>query len=114
MIRKEDYYNAYVEVLEILKYIPAKDLSKIPKEIICRFEERKSKQYKFIFDKKKSIQQQLSNTSRAILSNLYRDYWATEYERKVITAKEKINRQRMEEIKIKRFSNKELFNTKKC
>lgn len=106
MFTKNDYAQAYVEVLEILKYIQKKDVQKIPREILERFQKEKAIDYKFVYDKTKKIKEQkISEISRAILAMFYRDYWATEYERKVIIAKQRANRKELEELKIQRYKN---------
>ncbi len=109
MISQEEYSNAYVEVLEILKNIPEEELHKVPEDLIKKFEEKKSNEYKFTFNRNKSLNKQISSLTKAILSNLYKNYWATDFEKRVIIAKEKSNRQQMEQIKIEKFSNIKLF-----
>ena len=44
------YSKAYVEVLEILKYIPAKEYLKIPQEEILELERYKDNNYEFNYD----------------------------------------------------------------
>ena len=43
-----NYSKAYVEVLEILKYIPREDLEKVPKDIIYKIVQIKSISLKLI------------------------------------------------------------------
>ena len=44
------YEKAYVEILEILKYIPMREYNKIPKERIEFFEKNKDKNYQYKYD----------------------------------------------------------------
>ena len=44
-----NYSKAYVEVLEILKYIPKEDLEKVPKDIMYTLEKCADKEYIFCF-----------------------------------------------------------------
>ena len=50
--------------------------------------------YKFIFE-----EQNLLDETKAILANIFRDYWASEYQRERILAKEKYDLQKLEEKK---------------
>ena len=45
-----NYSKAYVEVLEILKYIPKEDLEKVPKDIMYTLEKRADIVYIFNFN----------------------------------------------------------------
>ena len=110
MITQNNYAKAYVEVLEILKYMSKKDVDKIPESLIKKFEEEKDSKYIFKYDKaKKMKEQQLSDVAKAILANLYTKYWATEYERKVIYAKQRANRIESEKQKILNFKKRGIF-----
>ena len=77
------YANAYSEVLEILKYLTQEDYEKIPKEKIEVFETNMNKDYAFNYNPDKTLQEQnVSETARTIIAILFRDYWATEEQRK--------------------------------
>lgn len=113
MINREDYEKAYVEVIEILKYLPKENIKKIPNNLINEMENNKQKQYKFTLDRTKKINIQISDVAKAILANIYRDYLASEYERKIVMAKEKRNRIEMEINKQKKYPKLSLFENKR-
>ena len=50
-----NYANAYTEVLEILKYIPKEDYNKIPKNKIELYETYSNKNYNFIKNTDKTL-----------------------------------------------------------
>lgn len=62
--------------------------------------------YKFIFE-----EQNLLDETKAILANIFRDYWATTYQRDKIIEKKKIDRIKIEENKRKKYNN-DIFNKK--
>lgn len=53
-----NYANAYTEVLEILKYIPKEDYNKIPKNKIELYETYSNKNYNFIYNPDKTLDEQ--------------------------------------------------------
>lgn len=110
----EDNYNkAYKEVLEILKHVPKQSVEKIPKEMIEMFEEEQDKSYNFEIDIEKSFEEQeLLEETEAILANIFRDYWATPYQRERILAKEQQDRQIAEEQKKENYNLNDIFKKK--
>ena len=87
-----DYRMACTEVLEILKHLPKKQVDKIPKNVIISMERSKRYDYRFRFDKTKTVKEQnTSKTAKNILAGFYRDYWANDNIRKMILAKEKFD-----------------------
>ena len=106
----EIYANAYQEVIEVLKYTKKEDLIKIPKFKIDMYKKYMNKNNGFKIDKTKSLEEQnISNEAKAILANLYKDYWATDYEKQRIEAKEKYD---LEQIAKEKYSTDNLFNKK--
>ena len=94
-----DYRIACTEVLEILKHMPKRQVAKIPKNIIISMERAKRYDYRFRFDKSKSVNEQnISKTAKKILSGFYRDYWADKLIRKMILAKEKFDKKNNETV----------------
>ena len=72
------YPKAYKEVCEILKYMPKESVEKIPLEMRLLFERKLDIEYDFEIDEDKPFEeQQLLLETKAILANLYRDYWAS-------------------------------------
>lgn len=105
-----EYRNSYSEVLEILKYISKTDLEKIPKNLIELFEENANKDYNFAYNPNKTLQEQnVSTKAKYIIAILFRDYWATSSQREKILAKEKIDKNKVEEEKGKLYNPNNIF-----
>ena len=97
---EDNYKKAYKEVVEILKFVSKENVDKIPKEMLDMFEEEQDKEYNFKVDTTKSFEEQLLlEETKAIFSNIFRDYWANDYQRKVIIEKENMDRIKWEEEK---------------
>ena len=104
---EDNYKKAYKEVVEILKFVSKENVDKIPKEMLYMFEEEQDKEYNFKVDTTKSFEEQLLlEETKAIFSNIFRDYWANDYQRKVIIEKENMDRIKWEEEK---YDPKDLF-----
>ena len=100
-----NYSKAYKEVIEILKFVPKESVEKIPQTMIDTFKTKMDKDYDFIVDINKSFEEQdLLDETKAILANIFRDYWATPYQKERIEAKERYDRQKMEEEKRTRYN----------
>ena len=99
------YANAYSEVLEILKYIPVEDYNKIPKTEIELFVLNANNEHTFNYDPSKTLEQQnVSNITKGIIILLFRDYWATEIQRKKITTKQNYDRMKLEKEKQAKYN----------
>ena len=99
------YAAAYTEVLEILKHIPMEDYNKIPKSEIELFEAYADDNYTFNYDTSKTLEEQnVSDITKAIIILLFRDYWATEIQRKKIIAKQNYDRMKLEEKKKEKYN----------
>ena len=104
---EDNYKKAYKEIVEILKFVSKENVDKIPKEMLDMFEEEQDKEYNFKVDTTKSFEEQLLlEETKAIFSNIFRDYWANDYQRKVIIEKENRDRIKWEEEK---YDPKDLF-----
>lgn len=107
------YATAYSEVLEILKYIPKEEYNKIPNEKIEVFKAKADKNYKFRYDSRKKLNEQnISKIAKGIIAILYRDYWATPEQRKIIKDYQKMKRNKLEEEKRKKYNANDLFKSK--
>lgn len=107
---KSEYAIAYKEVFEILKYIPKEDYNKIPSEKIDLYKVMQEKNYNFKYNPSKTLDEQnVSKRAKAIIALLFRDYWATDIQRKKILEKQKYDRQRIEEEKKQKYQYKDLF-----
>lgn len=107
---EKNYNKAYTEILEILKYLPKESRNKIPSEMLEMFKIKHDKNYKFVINIDKSFgEQNLLDETKAILANIFRDYWATPYQREQILAKENYDRQKLEEEKLQKYNPNNLF-----
>ena len=107
---ESNYFKAYKEVIEILKNVPKESFDKIPQKMIDTFNAKMDTNYNFSIDINKDFEEQeLLDETKAILAIIFRDYWATTYQKERIQAKEKYDRQRIEEEKRTNF-NYDIFN----
>lgn len=98
------YANAYSEVLEILKYISKEDYNKIPKSKIDLFEANYNKEYIFKYNPNKTLDDQnVSKTAKVIIAILFRDYWATNFQKEKIISKQNCDRIKLEKEKKARY-----------
>lgn len=109
IIKSTDLKNAYVEVLEVLSYLPLNNINKIPENFIHMLENNKASNYKFKLDRSNKFDIQISEISKSILAYIYKEYWATDFEKKVIEAKQKSNRRELEKNKSKNYSSEIKF-----
>lgn len=108
-----NYPKAYKEVVEILKYVPKGSVKKIPQTMIDTFNSKMDKTYNFSIDINKSFEkQELLEETKAILANIFRDYWATPYQKERILAKERYDREKIEEEKRVKY-NSDIFKNQK-
>lgn len=107
---EDNYPKAYKEVIEILKYVPQESVNKIPKSMIDTFKAKMNKNYDFKVDINKNFEEQeLLEETNAILANIFRDYWATPYQKEKIEEKERYDRNKMEEEKRAIYNTVDLF-----
>ena len=113
MITKE-YRVAYTEVVEILKYVPDEDVQKIPEEKLVFYKNNMDNEYTYKLDMTKEFEEQeMSEITKAILANIFRDYWATPYQKEKIEAKEKYDLEKLEEEKREQYNPDNIFKNKK-
>ncbi len=111
---EDNYPKAYKEVIEILSYVPQESVNKIPRTMIDTFKAKMYKDYDFKVDINKSFEEQkLLDETKAIFANIFRDYWATPYQKERIEAKEKYDRQKIEEEKMAKYNIDTLFDKNK-
>ena len=102
----DTYECSYVEVLEILKYIPKEEYDKIPKELIEFFEKNMDKSYKYTYNP--ASHKTLRKTD-AIIVSLYKDYIANDDEKKQIEKRLMNNYEKAESEKRKQYNPDDLF-----
>lgn len=112
-MRKDNYSKAYKEVIEVLKYVPKESVNKIPETMLDTFKAKMDEKHDFTVDINKSFEEQeILDETKAIFANIFRDYWATPYQKERIEVKEKYDRQKIEEEKKAKY-NPDIFNKRK-
>lgn len=105
-----EYASAYSEVLEVLNHMSKEDYDKIPKDMIDMFQTNCNNEYQFKYDLKKEFEEQkISKRAKLILAILFRDYWATPYQKEKIIAKQNSDRQKFEQQKIEKYNPDNIF-----
>ena len=105
-----DYQIAYMEVLEILKHISVNDYKKIPEKRLRLFEKYAKKDIDFQYDSSKTLDEQdVSEKAKILIAILYRDYWATDEQRKKILAIEQAYQEKIEEEKREKYNPDSIF-----
>ncbi len=114
MINKDLYKKAYKEVTEILRYIPKEEFDKIPPYIITNMNKEKDNDYNYQITHFDDFEnQEMLTETKTILAVLYRDYWATDYQRERIIAKEKYDINLLEEQKKQEYKTEDLFKNRR-
>ena len=110
----ENYACAYKEVIEVLKYTKREDVNKIPKYRILLWKTNMKKDYDFKIDTTKTLEEQnLSKEAKAIIANIFKKYWATDYQRERIEAKEKYDIAQIEKEKYQKYNPDDIFKNRK-
>ena len=108
------YAKAYKEVLVIFEHLPEKDVKKIPDKMIRMFKVKQDMNYDYELDERLPFEKQnMLIETKAILANLYRDYWVTPEEREQIIAKENYERVKEEEEKREKYNPDDLFKNRR-
>lgn len=110
----ENYACAYKEVIEVLKYTKREDVNKIPKSRILLWRINMNKDYDFKIDTTKTLEEQnLSKEAKAIIANIFKKYWATDYQKERIEAKEKYDIEQIEKEKYQKYNPEDIFKNRK-
>ena len=76
--------KSYKEVLTYLSLLPVSELKKIPKEKLEIYVKYMDNSYDYKIDNNKPIQEQdMMEETKAILSNIFRDYFANDYQKQL-------------------------------
>ena len=110
----EVYRNAFTEVYEILSYLDDSEYNKIPPKIIKVLEKNKNPDYNFWLDDSVPLQdQEFLPETRAILFNLFRDYFANPKQKEQMINYQLRETYKLEEEKKANYQGKEdLFGNK--
>lgn len=110
----QKYKNAYKEILEILKFMPKDELSKIPEEKIEYFEKNKNADYNFVFDSSVSLEEQnISREAKAIILNLYNDYFLSDNQKEKLSDILKLNEKKYQEKQREKYNPNDIFKENK-
>lgn len=111
---KENYAFAYKEVIELLKYFSLEDVQKIPEDLIKVFLANMDKEYVYNVDEEKTFEEQVMlEETKVIFAIIFRDYWATDYQRARILAKEENDKKRLEEENARKYNTNNIFKEKR-
>ena len=110
----QKYKNAYKEILEILKFMPKDELSKIPEEKIEYFEKNKNADYNFVFDSSVSLEEQnISREAKAIILNLYNDYFLSDNQKEKLSDILRLNEKKYQEKQREKYNPNDIFKENK-
>ena len=110
---REEYANAYTEVLAILKHISKEDYDKIPENKLELFRINANKEYNFVYNPENTLDDQnICKRAKAIIGILFRDYWATSEQKEKIIKKQKNDRLILEEQKKLLYDVENIFKKK--
>lgn len=108
------YAKAYTEILEIIKYFPKEEYSKIPIEKIHFYRKHMDKNYNFTINPEIDLSKQnISKEAKAIIVTLYRDYYATEKQKNLISQILDLNQKNEETEKRIKYNPDNIFNNNK-
>lgn len=100
---------AYKEIYEILKIFPQELVARIPQEKIRFFYNNMDNSYEYNISKETFDGQTMLEETRAILTILFRDYWATPTQREKILNYENSARNKLEEETRLKYNPDNLF-----
>lgn len=104
------YAKAYTEVLEIIKYFPEEEYSKIPIEKIEFYKNNMDKDYIFTINPDIDLaEQNISQEANAIIVNLFREYYATEEQKVKIKEILDLNQKKEEQEKREKYNPDDIF-----
>lgn len=107
---EENYRIALAEVDETLKYTEEELLQKIPQSMLKFIKENKAQNYIPHLTAKIPIEEQkLTKETEAMLSLIYRSYWATEKEKEEFAEKDKEELEIIEKEKQEKYFRDNLF-----
>ena len=106
----EVYRNSFKEVYEILKSTENELLAKIPTKFINFIKNNMNEKYKTNIQQDVDIDKQpLSKETEAILSLIYRSYWATDEEKQELAIKDRQDIIEIEKKKKEQYQGKDIY-----
>ena len=105
-MKNDEYSIACTEVLEVLNYIPKNDYDKIPRDVIDVLEKNKKDDVVFLYNPWISLnEQKMSEKGRLMIASFYKNYWATDEQKKKINAYQDAKRKEINLEKQKKHNN---------
>ena len=105
-----NYKKALVEVDAVLSCLDYNEYKKIPANIIDAIENNKDEEYTYDYDEEIEYEDWLlMPETKAILYNIFKQYLATEEQRKYLQQKERLENYKIESEKIKKYNSENLF-----
>lgn len=109
-----NYKKALVEVDAVLSCLDYNEYKKIPTNIIEAIESNKDEEYTYDYDEELEYEDwSLMPETKAILYNIFKQYLATEEQRKYLQQKERLENYKIESEKIKKYNSGNLFKKEK-
>lgn len=109
-----NYKKALVEVDAVLSCLDYNEYKKIPANIIDAIENNKDEEYTYDYDEELEYEDwSLMPETKAILYNIFKQYLATEEQRKYLQQKERLENYKIESEKIKKYNSENLFKKEK-
>lgn len=107
------YKRAYTELNEIIKKLSKAELEKIPNKLIRNIETNMNKEYKWEYDKSKTLlEQDLMPETKALIVEIYEKYLFPENEKEFWKEYDKICINKIEEQKKAMYNGKNIFRKK--
>ena len=112
-ITESEYRCAYKEVIMIINSLEDEVKKLIPKDKIEFYESHMDRNYNFQIDYDKSINnQKILYPTKCILANIFKEYIASEEDKKLIFEKEAKEKANVENQKREKYNPNEIFNKK--
>lgn len=107
------YAKAYTEVLEIIKYLPRDEYSKIPRNLIEQYKNNMDKNYCFYINPEIALEKQnISKEALSIIIILFRDYFATDKQKEILKILLRQNEEKKDEERRERYNPDNIFTNK--
>lgn len=107
VLNKLNLPKAYKEVIKVIEYLPEELYVKIPEEILENLYENMDKDYEFEITNSETVK--FLKETEDILAVIYRDYLASENEKRKIELLERQEETELEEEKRKKYSPDNIF-----
>lgn len=105
-----DYKKRFVEVDEIIKYLPKKEFSKIPNELIDLIRKNKDSKYIWKYDSNKKLEEQnIHKDTIAILSYINTEFILEGNQKILMKNLHDYNEMKSEKLKREKFNPKTIF-----